>query len=101
MPRPFAPAGSRRHPGWLLLLFALAALMPPAATLAKESTFTEVVKGFCLSAFQNEMALAGKQAPAGMADYACTCVAERINGGSSIHAARTSCREATARRYPI
>lgn len=61
----------------------------------------EVVKAFCLSAFENEMAQAGKHPPAGMASFACGCVADRITGGSSIETARSSCREATARRYPI
>jgi hypothetical protein len=55
----------------------------------------------CLSAFENELTQSGKRAPAGMADYACGCVADRIQDGSSVDAARNTCREATARRYPI
>jgi len=60
-----------------------------------------IVRTFCLSAFENEMAQAGKSAPAGMADYACGCVADRITNGNSLEMARSTCREATARRYPI
>jgi hypothetical protein len=47
------------------------------------------------------MAQAGKRPPAGMANYACSCVVGQINSGQGIEEARTSCRSATARRYPI
>jgi hypothetical protein len=47
------------------------------------------------------MAQAGKNPPAGMANYACSCVVDQISSGSSLDTARTSCRTATARRYPI
>jgi hypothetical protein len=62
---------------------------------------TEVVKAFCLSAFEVEMAQAGKTPPAGMAHFACDCVADRITTGSSINAARSSCRGETSRRFPL
>jgi hypothetical protein len=55
----------------------------------------------CLSAFESEMAQAGKNPPAGMANYACSCVVDQISNGTSIDTARLSCRTATARRYPI
>ena len=102
MARRTATAARRRRLAGLAVLIALATpMLPPAAAASGDSSFAEVVKGFCLSAFQNEMAQAGKQPPAGMANFACACVAERISGGSSLTAARSSCRQATARRYPI
>jgi hypothetical protein len=61
----------------------------------------EIVMAVCLSAFENEMAQAGKRAPAGMATYACSCVVGQISSGQTIDAARDNCRSATARRYPI
>jgi hypothetical protein len=61
----------------------------------------EMVRSFCLSAFQSEMAQAGKTPPAGMASFACSCVADRITAGSSLDTARGSCREETARRFSI
>jgi hypothetical protein len=61
----------------------------------------EVVRSFCLSAFETELAQSGKSAPEGMANYACSCVADRIASGSSIAEARSNCRAATSRRYPI
>ncbi|MFM7264045.1 MAG: hypothetical protein ACKOZW_00280 [Cyanobium sp.] len=61
----------------------------------------EIVMAVCLSAFESEMAQAGKRPPAGMATYACSCVVGQISSGQSINDARSSCRSATARRYPI
>lgn len=61
----------------------------------------QAVRSFCLTAFQMEMQRAGKVPPAGMADFACSCVADRIVDGTSLDDAQHSCRLATARRYPI
>ena len=61
----------------------------------------EIVMAVCLSAFETEMAQAGKRPPAGMANYACSCVVGQISNGQGIEEARSSCRSATARRYPI
>ena len=102
MTRPPAPAGRERQlSGLVALMLSLLAVAPPAPGAAQDSPFGDVVKGFCLAAFQSEMAQAGKQPPAGMANFACACVAERMSGGSSVNDARSSCRQATARRYPI
>ncbi len=77
---------------------ALVAGAPPARS-AEE--IGEIVKAFCRSAFASEMAQAGKPMAPGMADYACGCMADQIRGGVSLDGARSSCREATARRYRI
>jgi hypothetical protein len=61
----------------------------------------EIVMAVCLSAFENEMAQVGKRPPAGMANYACSCVVDQISNGTSLDSARNNCRSATARRYPI
>ena len=60
-----------------------------------------MVRSICLSALETELAQAGKTAPDGMANYACSCVADRITSGSSIASARSSCKDATSKRYPI
>jgi len=60
-----------------------------------------IVRAFCLSAFENEMSQAGKTAPQGMANFACSCVEERLRGGSALDSAKRDCRQATTRRYPI
>jgi hypothetical protein len=60
-----------------------------------------IVRSFCLSAFENEMAQSGKKAPQGMAEFACGCVVDRIRDGAGLDAARQDCRALTARRYPL
>ncbi|MCP9931779.1 hypothetical protein KBY82_13415 [Cyanobium sp. AMD-g] len=90
-------------PGWLSLsLVALAAFGPAGGpTQAASGPIIEVVRSICLSAFETELAQSGKKAPDGMANYACSCVADRITSGSSIASARSSCKDATSKRYPI
>jgi hypothetical protein len=85
--------------GALLGLTAIGAMSLPAE--AGTGPIAEVVRSFCLSAVETELAQAGKQAPEGMADFACACVADRITSGSSIAAARSTCRAAASKRYPI
>lgn len=89
------------HPLVLQGVAAVLALGIGSGAPALGSGLGEIVRAMCLSAFENELSQAGKRAPAGMADYACGCVADRIQDGSSVDAARNTCREATARRYPI
>jgi hypothetical protein len=60
-----------------------------------------IVQAVCLTAFESEMSHAGKVAPAGMAGFACSCVADRIMRGSGVEVARKECRLATIQRYPI
>ncbi|MEB3199089.1 MAG: hypothetical protein VKK62_01015 [Synechococcaceae cyanobacterium] len=77
----------------------IGASLSPAA--GRAGMLADTVRGLCLSAFHQEMSKAGKVPPAGMADFACSCVTERIVDGSSLDAARQSCRLATTRRYPL
>ncbi len=83
------------------LILAAAGSIGPAASAAPGQGVGAIVRSFCLSAFEAELARSGKTAPAGMADYACSCVAERIEQGSGLDAARADCRQATTRRFPI
>lgn len=96
------PAAGLSLPHLALVVMAAASafgpLTPPAGA---EQGFGEIVRAFCLTAFETEMEQAGKVPPAGMADYACGCMTGRLRGGSSIHTARAACRKETARRYPI
>jgi hypothetical protein len=94
-----------RHPQRFTALFAAATAASVSAAVAMPAARArgvgEIVMAVCLSAFESEMAQAGKNPPAGMANYACSCVVDQISSGNSIDTARTSCRTATARRYPI
>jgi hypothetical protein len=102
---PFPSLRSRRlagQAGLILGLVALAAFGPlERRAEAASGPILEVVRSICLSAFETELAQSGKKAPDGMASFACDCVADRISSGSSISSARSSCRDATTKRYPI
>ena len=102
MYRPHLPPRTALFTGVLLSAMAALTVVSDLGRGARaESGMGAIVKAFCLSAVENEMAQAGKTPPAGMANYAWGCVAERIGSGSSIDDARSDCRQATARRYPI
>ncbi|MFM7170729.1 MAG: hypothetical protein ACKOYH_07770 [Cyanobium sp.] len=60
-----------------------------------------MVQAYCLAAVEQEMTQAGRVPPQGMADYACRCVVNQLTKGTSLHSARTYCRESTARRYAL
>ena len=85
----------------LLSLAPLPAIPDLGRPARADSGMGAIVKAFCLSAFESEMAQSGKTAPDGMANFACGCVADRIGSGSTLETARSDCRQATARRYPI
>lgn len=88
--------------GLIGALMALAVLGPiERRAEAGSGPILEVVRSFCLSAFETELAQSGKKAPDGMANFACSCVADRISSGSSLASARSGCRAATVKRFPI
>jgi hypothetical protein len=82
-----------------VLALASAALLEQPAQAG--STMGSIVRAFCLSAFENEMSQAGKTPPQGMANFACSCVEERLRSGTTLESAKRDCRQETARRYPI
>ena len=92
---------ARRSLPYLLLLSLPLLAWPVAPAAASSGRIGEIVMSVCLSAFESEMAQAGKRPPAGMANYACSCVVNKISNGLSIDTARSDCRIATVRRYPI
>jgi hypothetical protein len=99
---PLPGIASPRHGSFGLgLVLATAATLMPVGSMTQAQGMGAIVRSFCLSAFEAELARSGKTAPAGMADYACGCVADRIESGSSLDEARASCRQATVRRFPI
>ncbi|MFN9547181.1 MAG: hypothetical protein ACK6AD_08960 [Cyanobacteriota bacterium] len=68
---------------------------------ANSSGLDAIVQAYCLVAVEQEMAQSGKVPPAGMADFACRCVLDRLTQGMSVASARSLCRESTARRYAL
>ena len=93
---------SLRFSPWLPGLMGVALLCGLVGqSTARAGGLEQVVRSFCLTAFEQEMHRAGKGPPAGMADYACSCVADRIVDGTSLDDAQQTCRLATVRRYPL
>lgn len=109
--RPVLRSRRRRERGpWLhssgapgALILALALSMPTllVGPARAGGGMGAIVRAFCLSAFENEMSLAGKTPPEGMANFACDCIEERLRSGTNLDSAKRNCRQATARRYPI
>lgn len=101
---PLEPRSRRLRPRLLpgvLLVLSLAVPTVLQRPALAGGGMGSIVRAFCLSAFENEMSQAGKTAPQGMANFACSCVEERLSGGSTLESAKRDCRQATARRYPI
>ena len=102
MPLPLGPA--RTGSQFSQLLGGVMAVALPFITgepASRAGGIEQAVRSICLSAFQQEMQRAGKVPPAGMADFACSCVADRIIDGTSLDAAQQTCRLATVRRYAL
>jgi len=93
--------GPRLLPGALLAALALVAGTQLERPAVAGGSMGSIVRAFCLSAFENEMSHAGKTPPQGMANFACSCVEERLRSGSALESAKRDCRQATTRRYPI
>jgi hypothetical protein len=92
MSRRLSLAGASLLAGALLSLFGGS---------ARASGLEAIVEATCLAAVEQELSQSGKVPPAGMADYACRCVVDRLGEGMSVASARTTCRASTARRYAL
>jgi hypothetical protein len=97
------PSGRFAARSFRLLAGSLGAvlLLSLGDSASRAGTLEQAVRSICLSAFQQEMQRAGKVPPDGMADFACSCVADRIVDGTSLADAQQTCRLATVRRYPF
>ncbi|MFY8148814.1 MAG: hypothetical protein ACOVNL_06295 [Prochlorococcaceae cyanobacterium] len=86
-----------------LPVLSLAALLGGAAVLpAPARAFDgDQVMALCLAGFQAAMSTAGKQAPAGMAEFTCTCFLEQVKAGAGLDQARTTCRDRAAGRFTV
>ncbi|MFN9646419.1 MAG: hypothetical protein ACK6BG_15170 [Cyanobacteriota bacterium] len=90
--RPWSIAGAA--------LVAGAVLGLPVGSV-KASGLEALVQATCLAAVEQELAQSGKEPPAGLADYACRCVVDRLVEGMSVSSARSTCRASTARRFAL
>ena len=58
-----------------------------------------LLKSFCLTAFQAAMAQAGETPPPGMGEETCSCFLDEIAGGAGIDTARHTCKRHAAATY--
>jgi len=77
-----------------LLCLGLAGLVPSSRGIS----VSEVVKAFCLSAYQADLQKAGKSVPPAQLDRTCGCVGERVAQGSDVEDAHAVCGRPQAQR---
>jgi hypothetical protein len=70
-----------------LLCLWLLALVPSSRSIS----VADVVKDFCLSAYQADLAREGKVVPAAQLDRTCACVGDRVAKGSDVEDAHEAC----------
>lgn len=98
MPRPFLRPRLR---GLAIAAATTAAAATAALAPAALAFDASRVNAFCLAGFNTAMAASGKTAPAGMADFTCTCFSNRLQQGQSIDQARVACRAEAAKRFTV
>lgn len=70
-----------------LLCLGLVSFIPASRSIS----VAEVVKAFCLSAYQADLQREGRVAPAAQLDRTCACVGERVAKGSDVEDANDNC----------
>ena len=70
-----------------LLCLGLAALVPSSRAIS----VSEVVKAFCLSAYQADLQKEGKSVSPALLDRTCGCVGDRVAQGSDVEDAHAVC----------
>ena len=58
-----------------------------------------LLKSFCLTAFNAAMAQAGETPPPGMGEETCSCFLDEVAGGAGIDTARHTCKRRAAANY--
>ena len=60
-----------------------------------------VIRGFCMAAFEAAMVNAGLTAPNGMGSFTCDCFIEQVSQGAALNEARETCRTNAAQRFQL
>ena len=82
----------------LPLVMALLVAVEPGSPEPKDG---DMIRRFCLVAFDAAMRQADQTPPEGMAAFTCDCFLDQVKAGASIDAARLRCTEEAAQRYPV
>ncbi|GCE65088.1 hypothetical protein OMCYN_01021 [cyanobiont of Ornithocercus magnificus] len=65
------------------------------------SSQNRAIARLCLAGFNAAMNHAGKDPPAGMADYTCQCFMKQVNAELTIVSAQATCSERAAARFQL
>ncbi len=83
-----------------LRLLALSLLALGLPRPAQAGMIEQLIYNKCVAAMQADYEQAGKVPPAGMVDFTCTCVVQKIFSQQSIHQAKTACTQLALKKYP-
>ncbi|MCP9849011.1 hypothetical protein [Cyanobium sp. Morenito 9A2] len=75
------------------------ALVLTAHPLPAEASARETINQLCLAGFSAALSAAGKEPPAGMASYACTCFVDQVSQNVSLADAQASCTRQASSRF--
>ncbi|MBU6353958.1 MAG: hypothetical protein KGQ81_03260, partial [Cyanobacteria bacterium REEB498] len=87
---PLSALAAAGLPGAALSLSLLALGLPRPA---EAGMIEQLIYNKCAAAMQADYEQAGKVPPAGMVDFTCTCVVQKIFSQQSIHQAKTACTQ--------
>ena len=76
--------------------FLMAGLISAAPVTSQDNN---LLKSFCLAAFNAAMAQAGETPPSGMGEETCNCYLDEVGGGAGIDTAREICKVRSAATY--
>ena len=83
-----------------LRLLALSLLALGLPRPAQAGMIEQLIYNKCAAAMQADYEQAGKVPPAGMVDFTCTCVVQKIFSQQSIHQAKTTCTQLALKKFP-
>ena len=80
----------------LPLVLAVLISSEPASAPSSDN---EMIRSFCLVAFNAAMEQAGQIPPKGMGDFTCSCFLVEVNNGAGIKSAQDTCKAKAAETY--
>ena len=82
-------------------LLSLAVLTTSNSEAWSSQNRARAIARLCLAGFNAAMDHAGKDPPAGMADYTCQCFMKQVNAELTIVSAQATCSERAAARFQL
>jgi hypothetical protein len=79
-----------------MIAFLMAGLISAAPVTSQDNN---LLKSFCLAAFQAAMSQAGEKPRPGMGEETCNCFLDEVGGGAGIDTARETCKGRAAAIY--